>query len=76
MSPSRLNVTRASLLSRLKDGTDQNAWWEFDRAYRDLILSYACRQGLQPADAEDVRQLVMMNLARSMPRLRLAEGPD
>ncbi len=56
--------TRPSLLSRVRDPQDQAAWREFEAKYRDLLLCYAQRRGLQPADAEDVRQQVMINLSR------------
>jgi RNA polymerase sigma-70 factor (ECF subfamily) len=63
-------ATRASLLSRLRDGSDDRAWWEFDQLYRELILRYCRECRLQEADAEDVRQVVMMNLARALPGFR------
>ena len=62
--------TRVSLLVRLKNVEDDEAWWEFDRCYRELILRYSRHFGLQQADAEDVRQEVMMQLARTMPGFR------
>lgn len=67
MSP---ETTRPSLLSRVRDTADQAAWAEFDARYRDLIVRYACRQGLSAADAEDTRQLVMMRLVRVLPDFR------
>ena len=63
-----VQATQVSLLHRLRDADDDQAWWEFDRQYRELILRYSRRCGLQEADAEDVRQLVMMHLARTLPR--------
>ena len=62
--------TQPSLLSRVRDAGDDEAWREFDRKYRDLILGYARSRGLQEADAADVRQLVMMGLARSLRNFR------
>lgn len=59
-------TTRSSLLTRVRDPADEGAWREFDERYRDLILRYCRGRGLQPTDAEDVRQMVMMSLARSM----------
>lgn len=58
--------TRASLLSRVRDGSNDRAWREFSDRYGDLILRYCRRRGLQQTDAEDVRQLVLMGLARSL----------
>jgi hypothetical protein len=42
------------------------SWSAFDERYRDLILRYCRRNGLQPSDAEDVRQMVMLNLAKQL----------
>lgn len=58
-----LHATRQSLLVRLRNRDDGAAWEEFDRRYRDLILAYCRRRGLQPADAEDVRQATMLSFA-------------
>lgn len=63
-------TTQPTLLSRLRDMEDQSAWREFDDRYRELILRYCRRKGLQPADAEDVRQMVMLNLARQLGSFR------
>lgn len=58
--------THASLLSRLRDRTDHRAWQEFESRYRDLLLRFCCRRGLQPADAEDVVQDVFTSLSQSL----------
>ena len=58
--------TRASLLSRVRDGANDRAWREFSDQYGELILRYCRRRGLQQMDAEDVRQLVLMGLSRSL----------
>jgi len=60
-------VTHPSLLSRLRDLNDAAAWREFDVRYGDLILLYCRRLGLSYTDAEDVRQIVMMAMARTLP---------
>lgn len=62
-----MDTTRPSLLERLRDGEDQHAWEEFDTRYRELILRYGRRSGLQPADCQDVRQMVMMGLSSALP---------
>lgn len=68
ISPSaHVEETRPSLLVRLRDPADQKAWRDFDRRYGELIVRYALARGLQLTDAEDVRQLVLINLSRSMP---------
>jgi RNA polymerase sigma factor (sigma-70 family) len=60
------DTTQPSLLSRVRDHADHAAWREFDKKYRDLILGYCRRRGVQASDAEDVRQMVMMSLAKQL----------
>ncbi|MBK7403340.1 MAG: sigma-70 family RNA polymerase sigma factor [Phycisphaerales bacterium] len=60
-------LTRPSLLSRLRDHSDDEAWRQFESKYRELILRYCRRRGLQAADAEDIRQATMLRLVRSLP---------
>jgi RNA polymerase sigma factor (sigma-70 family) len=55
------------LLTRLRDPADHAAWAEFEARYRDLLVRYCRRRGLQPADAEDVVQLVLTSLAHALP---------
>jgi len=61
-----MDSTHPSLLARVADLADQAAWREFDARYRELILRYCRRKGLQASDAEDVRQVVMLNLAKQL----------
>jgi RNA polymerase sigma-70 factor (ECF subfamily) len=63
-------TTRPSLLSRVRDPGDHAAWAEFEARYRDLIFRYCRRVGLAAADAEDVRQMVMLRLVRILPKFR------
>lgn len=63
-------TTQPSLLSRVRDAGDEEAWRTFDARYRDLITRYARARGLQEADAEDARQLVLMALSRSLRSFR------
>ena len=58
--------TRASLLARLADGSDELAWREFHQLYGGLITRVATRRGLQPADCDDVAQNVLIRLSRAM----------
>jgi RNA polymerase sigma-70 factor (ECF subfamily) len=62
------DVTQASLLSRVRDPGNHQAWNEFERKYRNLILRYARKRGLQQTDAEDVLQVALANLVKSLPR--------
>lgn len=58
-----MDTTSPSLLARVRDPADQDAWRRFDRVYGELIVRYCRRLGLQHADAEDVRQLVLARLS-------------
>ena len=58
--------TRPWLLSRVRNPDDHEAWREFESRYGDLITRYCRSLGVQHSDAEDVRQLVMLNLSSSM----------
>ena len=51
-----MEETRSTLLVRLRDPTDQEAWRTFDELYRPMLVGYACARGLDQADAEDVAQ--------------------
>jgi RNA polymerase sigma-70 factor (ECF subfamily) len=59
--------TRISLLIRLRrEPADERAWDEFVRRYGGLILAWCRQWGLQPADAEDVSQNVLLKLAHHL----------
>src|SRR5262245_17356709 len=61
--------TRFSLLNALKDADQLNAAWErFQKRYEETILGWCARRGLQPADAQDVTQKVLISLFRSLPQ--------
>lgn len=67
-NPADPDLTRASLLSRVRGGVDPQAWQEFELRYRELVYRYCRRRGLQHADAEDCTQAVLINMVRAMPR--------
>ena len=60
--------TRLSLIVRLKDRRDREAWGEFLEIYRPLVCRLAAAQGLQHADAEDVAQQVFASVAGAVER--------
>src|SRR5271167_1262857 len=60
------DATRPSLLMRLRDPADAESWRTFIAVYGPLILRYARQRGLQDADAADVAQDVLAQVARSM----------
>lgn len=60
--------TRLSLIVRLKDCRDAEAWDEFLEIYRPLVYRLALVKGLQHADAEDILQQVFAAVARAVER--------
>jgi RNA polymerase sigma-70 factor (ECF subfamily) len=59
--------TRLSLLGRLRlTPTDQEAWSEFVERYGRQVYAWCRQWGLQEADAEDITQTVLADLARQM----------
>lgn len=62
--------TRLSLIVRLRDRRDQDAWLEFLEVYRPLVFRLAVAKGLQHADAEDVTQQVFAAVAGAVDRWR------
>jgi RNA polymerase sigma-70 factor (ECF subfamily) len=61
-------LTQPSLLSRVRDPSDHRAWAQFEAKYRQLILRFCRRRGLQQTDAEDALQLSMTNLVQALPK--------
>lgn len=60
--------TRASLILRLPDATDVEAWDEFVEIYRPLVFRLARRRGFQDADANDLAQEVFVAVAGAVDR--------
>ena len=65
---STVEVTRPSLLVRIRDLRDEIAWAEFARLYTPLIYRVARQSGLQDADASLVTQDVLITVARTIHR--------
>lgn len=60
-----MDPTRSTLLIRLKDRSDEDAWRTFNALYRPMLVSYARWRGLSEADADDAaQQCVEVVLAR------------
>lgn len=62
--------TRVSLILRLTQPADVQAWQEFADIYTPALLTLARRKGLQPADAEDLTQEILFGVARSVQRFK------
>jgi RNA polymerase sigma factor (sigma-70 family) len=61
-------ATRASLIVKLRDPADSEAWREFVALYEPLIYRLARRKGLQDADARDLCQEVFRTVAQAIER--------
>ncbi len=62
--------TQASLILRLQRSDDAEAWSEFVERYEPLVYRFARRQGLQDADARELIQRVLLNVAKAVGRWR------
>ena len=58
--------TRITLIQRLQHGGDEAAWEEFVAIYRPAIVRMALRKQLQPTDAEDLAQQVLLAVSRNI----------
>ncbi len=67
-------LTRVSLLARLRDGRDADAWREFVQLYGPVVYRFARNRGLQDADAADLMQDVLRSVARNAGRLEYDPG--
>ena len=61
-------ATRRSLIVKLRDPADTDAWCEFVTLYEPLIYRLARRKGLQDADARDLCQEVFRTVAQAIER--------
>jgi RNA polymerase sigma factor (sigma-70 family) len=59
-------LTQPSLLLRIRDASDAESWQTFVSVYAPLIYRSCRRRGLQDADAADVGQEVLAQVARSI----------
>ncbi len=61
--------TRVTLLNRIRDTADADAWAEFARLYGPVVYGFARKRGLQDADAADLVQDVLRSVARNAHRI-------
>lgn len=62
-----MNQTPVSLLERLRQPADAQAWTRFVALYAPLIYRWGRRVGLQEQDAADLVQDVLLTLVRTLP---------
>lgn len=60
---SELPLTRPTLLIRVRDARDSDAWEQFLDIYTPLVSGFCRKRGLQTADAADVTQEVLSTVA-------------
>lgn len=65
--------TRASLLLKLRDSKDIDAWEDFTQIYTPVIHRSARKMGLQSADADNVVQEVFLAVAKSIDQWLMRE---
>lgn len=65
-------TTRPSLLIRIRDSADHDAWNQFVEVYAPLIHHFARKKGLQEADAADITQDVLRQVSDSIGRFQYA----
>jgi RNA polymerase sigma-70 factor (ECF subfamily) len=64
------HATRSSLLLRLSDPADVDAWADFSQRYGGLIRAVLSRAGVNAVDRDDVAQEVTLSIFRAMPNFR------
>ena len=62
-------ATRITLLNRIRDIADSEAWAEFATLYGPVVYGFARKRGLQDADASDLVQDVLRSVARNAEKL-------
>jgi RNA polymerase sigma-70 factor (ECF subfamily) len=63
--------TRTTLIRRVRDPADTDAWREFVALYQPLLRAYALKKGLAGPDADDVAQEVLARLLKALPDFEL-----
>ncbi|MFO0811406.1 MAG: sigma-70 family RNA polymerase sigma factor [Gemmataceae bacterium] len=61
-------TTHASLLARLSDAADADAWGRFVELYAPPVYAFARKSGLQDADAADLTQDVLRSVSGAFRR--------
>lgn len=59
-------ATQPSLILRLRDPADDDAWNEFLKIYEPMLFRLATRWGLQRSDAAEVVQETLLSVAKSI----------
>jgi RNA polymerase sigma-70 factor (ECF subfamily) len=63
-----MHTTPISLLERVRQPADQEAWSRFVELYTPLLFHWTCRAGLSEHDAADLVQDVFLLLLKELPK--------
>ena len=63
-------TTRSSVLRAVANTENEAAWQRFFDLYAGFIFSIARSKGLKPEDADDIVQMVFVDLARNLPSFK------
>ena len=63
--------TQTSLLVRIQNPHDEDAWREFVAIYRPVVYRLARMRGLQHADADDLSQRVVIAIQKAIGNWRV-----
>lgn len=61
-----MQTTQTDLLKAIRDSDNREAWGAFYNIYAPMIASFTRRLGVEPSDADDVSQDVLMIAQRSV----------
>jgi RNA polymerase sigma factor (sigma-70 family) len=70
-----MSPTSATLLERLRDRADSEAWQRLVDLYSPLLSNWLRRHALQNADEDDLVQEVLLTVAREAPRFQHSGRP-
>ncbi len=70
-----MSATSATLLERLRDRADAEAWQRLVDLYSPLLSGWLRRHALQEADVDDLVQEVLVTVAREAPRFQHSGRP-
>lgn len=60
-------LTRETLLKRMQQMSDQDAWEEFNQMYRGFIYTIINKMGVNEHDGDDLFQKSMMKIVKALP---------
>lgn len=66
MHPETASGTSATLIGRLRDPHDRDAWNTFVGRYRERVYAWCLRWGLQEHDAQDVTQSLLLAIPQKV----------